>query len=88
MPLQQAIDQRYEALSYCWGVKERLYLIFNHDLKHMVVTWNLFSALLRLRYPDRPRLLWVDAICINQSDLQDKSIQVSQIYKRSLSKST
>jgi len=47
------------------------------------VTTNLDSALRYIRLPDRERVIWVDAICINQRDLQEKGSQVEmmrQIY--------
>jgi Heterokaryon incompatibility protein (HET) len=40
------------------------------------ITVNLDAALRRLRLPDQPRLLWVDAICINQGDIIERSRQV------------
>lgn len=48
------------------------------------VTDNLFRALQRLRHSDRTRLLWIDAICINQCDLDERSLQVqimAEIYR-------
>lgn len=42
-------------------------------------------ALRRLRYEDTTRVLWIDAICINQDDLIERSQQVAlmdKIYKR------
>jgi hypothetical protein len=55
----------YEALSYCWGTEaltERIYL----PSGTLVITKHLATGLRRLRYRDRPRHLWVDAVCINQ----------------------
>jgi hypothetical protein len=49
------------------------------------MTKNLYSALLRLRHSETDRTLWVDALCINQSDLDEKGQQVSlmrEIFKR------
>ena len=49
------------------------------------VTGNLKVALVRLRYRDAPRNLWIDTICINQDDLKERSAQVQlmgEIYKR------
>ena len=45
------------------------------------VTPNLKEALLRLRVVDGFRTLWIDSICINQEDSQEKSEQVSLMAK-------
>jgi hypothetical protein len=45
---------------------------------------NLFEALQSLRYIDETRVLWVDALCINQSDSHEKTDQVKvmvEIYE-------
>ncbi|KAF1967161.1 HET-domain-containing protein [Bimuria novae-zelandiae CBS 107.79] len=66
---------QYEALSYTWGdpaiIEE---IICNGHKKH--VTANLQVALRNLRFKDRPRILWVDALCINQDDLDERQSQV------------
>ncbi|TGJ80421.1 hypothetical protein E0Z10_g8341 [Xylaria hypoxylon] len=66
---------RYEALSYTWGDPQVTTPIklSGHDVE---VTSNLHSALKDLRYTDKPRNLWVDAVCINQSDLKEKGQQI------------
>lgn len=72
----------YEALSYTWGDPDKKVDI-TVNRKPFWVTVNLKTALRYLRYADRPRLLWVDAICINQTNLSEVSIQVqhmTQIY--------
>ncbi|KAK3987685.1 heterokaryon incompatibility protein 6,OR allele [Cladorrhinum sp. PSN332] len=74
----------YEALSYCWGDQHEKHEIIVSGCNFQTST-NLHSALLRLRLPDRSRLLWVDAICINQNDIQERNEQVSlmrSIYQR------
>jgi hypothetical protein len=43
------------------------------------VTQNLEAALRHLRSPSNKRVLWIDAICINQSDLDERAQQVQQI---------
>lgn len=46
---------------------------------------NLFDALLHFRDKESTLALWVDALCINQSDLNEKSEQVrkmNQIYRK------
>lgn len=65
----------YDALSYLWGTTIFPYKI-KVDGNDFYVTYNLFSALRELRRPDRDRLIWIDALCINQSDDAEKSNQV------------
>jgi hypothetical protein len=69
----------YEALSYCWGE-----LIFNHAMQCedqiLPITQNLAAALRHLRYPDVPRHLWIDALCICQLDDKEKSDQVQNMF--------
>jgi hypothetical protein len=73
----------YEALSYVWGDPNRCASI---DLggNPLALTQSLHDALTRLRHPDRPRVLWVDQVCINQADVVERSQQVkfmNEIYK-------
>ncbi|KAF2018011.1 HET-domain-containing protein [Aaosphaeria arxii CBS 175.79] len=76
---------RYETLSYAWGSQERAESILLNK-QEFPVTANLFAALLHLRLLDTPLRLWIDAICIDQSNLQERSSQVArmrEIYKSS-----
>lgn len=68
----------YEALSYCWGDANDTRPIQCNGTTFSV-TSNLEAALLRLRRPDAPRVLWVDAVCINQSNLAERASQVGQM---------
>ena len=80
----------YESLSYTWGTtddKEYIYITDPADLLRtpswLRIRANLASALRHLRFPDRQRTLWVDAISINQADIDERGRQVkrmSQIY--------
>ena len=75
---------QYIALSYTWGDSARVKPITVNG-KRMNVTENLWNALIHIRDPHRERVLWVDAISIDQSDNEEKSIQVSLmsfIYSR------
>lgn len=64
--LHQAEGVPYEALSYVWGDREAAEKIFLDGLP-FTVTENLYQALECLRQPNEDRLLWIDAICIDQS---------------------
>ncbi|KAK2752445.1 hypothetical protein FQN54_008107 [Arachnomyces sp. PD_36] len=74
----------YRALSYTWGsgLCDHEAICNGHSL---MITSNLHLALTRLRETEKEETyLWVDAICINQADPVDKSIQVrrmSTIYR-------
>jgi hypothetical protein len=46
----------------------------NH--KSVSVTRNLVEALRTFRHTRKSRVLWADAICINQQDLEERSLQV------------
>ncbi|KAI1358883.1 heterokaryon incompatibility protein-domain-containing protein [Xylaria arbuscula] len=69
----------YEALSYCWGDASDKRPI-SCDGKPFLVTKNLESALRRLRQPHADNILWIDAICINQNDLAERSYQVTLMH--------
>ena len=74
---------RYDALSYCWGSQHRSRPI-SYDGQPLNVTANLESALKRLRAPDIARKLWIDQLCIDQDNLEEKEQQVelmSDIYR-------
>lgn len=57
----------YEALSYAWGPKDPEHHIWVNGCLFRVRR-NLFQALADLRRPDEERVLWIDAICIDQSN--------------------
>ncbi|KAM0798112.1 heterokaryon incompatibility protein-domain-containing protein [Usnea florida] len=71
----------YEALSYAWGSTEDPVdiRIGSSGNETLAVTQNLAVALPYLRYEDKVRTLWIDAICINQQDLGERSRQVKRM---------
>lgn len=74
----------FEALSYVWGTSPDTVSIAV-DSGTLDITTSLAAALRHLRLPDTPRLIWADAICINQHNLDEKSNHVSymaEIYRR------
>ncbi|KAL7798521.1 heterokaryon incompatibility domain-containing protein [Trichoderma ceciliae] len=80
---------QYEALSYTWG-EYKLSRVLQVDTGYgrggtVGVTPSAADALQNLRYHDRTRNLWIDAICINQKDDKEKSTQIPlmrDIYRR------
>jgi hypothetical protein len=72
----------FEALSYTWGEKNQLEIVHcqasdhSKSIAYMKVTSNCASALKRLRHAVHVRKLWVDAICIDQSNTNERSAQV------------
>jgi hypothetical protein len=72
----------FEALSYAWGSSENrgeVGIVTDSGLQALNVTQNLYDALLHLRYETKPRVLWIDAICINQQDNPERSSQVKRM---------
>lgn len=69
---------KYHALSYTWGDPSNTVPIQLDDIEFRV-TNNLAVALRYLRLGDRPYTIWIDAICINQHDLGERSAQVRRI---------
>ncbi|KAE8135952.1 heterokaryon incompatibility protein-domain-containing protein [Aspergillus pseudotamarii] len=68
----------YKALSYVWGRSKHSQPIYlNGSPVH--ITRHLRRALRQLRSDSEAVCLWVDAICINQSDDEEKTEQVKMM---------
>ncbi len=65
----------HQALSYVWGDSENRLPIVVND-RRLFVTKNLHAALLNLRNHSLDRVLWIDAVCINQEDDREKEKQI------------
>lgn len=75
----------YCAFSYVWGHPSRDFPILV-DQKEMLIPRALFMALLHLRSREKAQKFWIDALCINQLDVVERSAQVQkmqEIYARS-----
>ncbi|KAK8023849.1 hypothetical protein PG993_011915 [Apiospora rasikravindrae] len=75
---------QYEALSYVWG-DPAMECSVSMDGHPVSITQNLHSALIHLRHEVDVRKLWVDALCINQSNISERNQQVGimgDIYRR------
>lgn len=66
---------KYRALSYMWGDESRRTPILLNG-KPFTVAENLFRALGFLRLEKFEGPFWIDAICINQDDIQEKNRQI------------
>ncbi|KAI2471445.1 HET-domain-containing protein [Annulohypoxylon bovei var. microspora] len=94
-PFSSDDPPQYEALSYAWGSETRPLPIYigRDDLITTATVWNLIHAKFKrimsrrnlaialkyLRYVDRPRVMWVDALCINQVNEAEKGSQVAMM---------
>lgn len=79
-------DNDFEAVSYTWATEDGnvalsqpLFLGPAWDI--LPITNNCRNALRRLRWPDRPRKLWVDAICIDQGNPTEQGHQVGMMKR-------
>jgi len=68
----------YAALSYTWGSTSRPGDITING-SNMAVTKNVYLALRDLRYKERDRYLWIDALCIDQNNDGERGHQVQQM---------
>ncbi|OGM45269.1 hypothetical protein ABOM_006437 [Aspergillus bombycis] len=73
-------NPKYKALSYVWGrSKHSQPICLNGSPIH--ITRHLRRALRQLRNDNEAVCLWVDAVCINQSDDEEKTEQVKMMGK-------
>lgn len=70
----------YETISYVWGSSLRSNRIECNG-KEFYVTASLDAAFRRIRLYDRSRIVWADAICINQGNLKECSHHVAFMDK-------
>jgi hypothetical protein len=82
LPTPISLAPKYAAISYAWGDP-----LLKHKIKcedgELSVTENVKVLLGHLRDPGEDKLIWIDAICINQNDFEERGQQVrlmGQIY--------
>ncbi|KAF2821084.1 hypothetical protein CC86DRAFT_386630 [Ophiobolus disseminans] len=66
---------KYDALSYMWGDPSPSEFICLSG-RSLPMARNLTTALHHLRYVDKPLVIWIDAICVNQEDYVERAAQV------------
>lgn len=77
--------ESYETVSYAWGNPNDRTPIYI-DGRLVDIPSSAHRALRRMQNPSRERTLWIDAVCINQSDKVERSNQValmSEVYSSS-----
>ena len=75
---------QYECVSYVWGSPESVRSATIND-QCVMIQKNLHDALRYIRSKTKTVIVWADAICINQSNIEEKSHQVAmmaEIYRQ------
>ena len=75
----------YETISYVWGSPNTRAFI-KLDGSKFGFPASSIAAIRRMRLPDRIRTLWIDSMCINQADLDERAQQVAlmaDVYRNS-----
>jgi hypothetical protein len=79
---------QYEALSYVWGARVGTEAV-TCEGKTLLITPNCQYALRHLRLAEKDRILWIDAICIDQDEaeesVKERNLQVTlmgEIYAK------
>ncbi|CRK35802.1 hypothetical protein BN1708_006816 [Verticillium longisporum] len=70
---------RFTALSYTWGTSRRSQTIMvNNEVQY--ITFNLDHALRTLRSQNGSVVIWVDSLCIDQTNVGEKTHQVTLMH--------
>nr|OQO16729.1 hypothetical protein B0A51_15256 [Rachicladosporium sp. CCFEE 5018] len=68
----------YETISYAWGHASRRTTL-DIDGHILSVPETAAAALRCMRLSDQDRVLWIDSICINQADVEERGSQVAMM---------
>jgi hypothetical protein len=69
----------YEAISYAWESSDKPCSIQIRNIGPIAITKSLFDILRHLRCVNRCRVLWADAICIDQRNVSERNHQVAKM---------
>lgn len=89
-PIQLSDPPEFEAASYTWATKDGDSSISSSvfcEGTRIMVTRNCVELLRTLRKEDTERTLWVDAICIDQTNLEERCYQITlmgEIYTKAV----
>jgi hypothetical protein len=75
LPFAIDVAPPFEALSYVWGSPTSTIEVLCNGQPFPIQS-GLANALLRLRLKQVTRIVWADAICINQGDIEERNHQV------------
>ena len=82
LPVTSGRSLHYDALSYVWGSQaDKRQITCNGQ--SIDITQNLHCALVQLRNEHDEHVIWIDQLCINQDDTEERSREVAimgQIY--------
>ncbi|KAM0449927.1 hypothetical protein ACHAO4_007229 [Trichoderma viride] len=70
----------YEALSYAWGASgapDEYRPTISLNKQEFIISSTLEQALRRLRRLDTARVMWIDRVCINQDNIDERNTQVA-----------
>jgi hypothetical protein len=84
--VQLGTSESYEAVSYVWGDLSRAGSILV-DGGHLTITKSAYDIIHRRRSAWMDQLIWIDQVCINQTDSDEKASQVQMmehIYKEAV----
>ena len=79
-------DLSYEAISYTWSDQDGVYdqsraLYFVDGDRAFQISKNCHSALCKVRNATTARMIWIDAVCIDQKNLVERAEQVKIMPK-------
>ena len=75
----------FKALSYAWGSPDDPQHPIILNKRAISIRENLFFALQQFHKRPKPLVIWIDAVCINQADENERNEQVAKmksIYER------
>ena len=84
LDLDTESSPQYECVSYVWGdIRSTTLAIINQE--YITITRNLYDALRHIRSKTKVVTVWADALCIDQSNVDEKihqAVLMAEIYRR------
>ena len=77
----ESVEGEFDALSYVWGNPDPKHSIHIDQYWELRIAESLQKALVDFRNLEEALLLWIDAICIDQGNVEEKGPQVQLMSK-------